>query len=118
MADLKETGLNVSLSSVVSIATLGGMMWFILQPLMVSQISTAMAGEIETTIDEKTRPIIGAFEAILQSDINRLKRVIARLEYKEEHDSEEWTEADADRLSDSRIELEAFQEALREIKDD
>jgi len=116
--EMVKQGMNISISSLVSMGALGSMLWFVMQPLMISQISVAMAGEIEDTIDTKTRPIIGAFEAILQSDINRLKRTISRLEYKEEHKPDDWTEADADRLSDSRIELEAFQEALREIKDD
>lgn len=92
--------------------------WFIVQPLMVSQISVAMAGEIQDAIETETRPIIGAFEAIIQSDVNRLKRVISRLEYKEEHKPDDWTQVDSDRLSDSRIELETFQKALRELEDD
>ncbi len=115
---IKNHGINVSVSSLISIFTLAGMGWFILQPVMLSQLSTAMAGEIQDAIELQTKPIIGAFEAIIQSDVNRLKRVIARLEFKEEHKPIEWTEADSDRLSDSKIELETFQKALRELEKD
>ena len=113
---LKDHGVNVSISSLVSIGTLGAMMWFILQPVMVSQISTAMADQIEDKIEEKTKPITGAFKVLLLADINRLKRNIAKLEYKEEHEPDEWDEADATRLADYKIELDAFKEAYGDLK--
>lgn len=115
MTDIKDHGWNVSISSLLSIGALGSMMWFILQPVMVSQISSAMAQELEDTVEEKTAPIQSAFKVLLLSDINRLKRNISTLEFKEEHKPEEWTEKDAIRLADYEIELEAFQEAYGDL---
>ena len=116
MADLKEHGISLSISSLISIFTLGGMMWFILQPLMISQISVAMADELEDQIEQKTAPIQGAFRVLLLSDINRMKRSIAKLEYKEAHEPDEWTEHDATRLEDLHIELDAYNEAYGDLK--
>jgi len=113
--DLKEHGFSVSISSLISIFTLGGMGWFFLQPIMVAQISTAMAEDMEQAIEDKTEPIQSAFKVLLLKDINQLKRVIATLEYKEEHEPDEWTERDAQRLTDKYIELEAFQEAYADL---
>jgi hypothetical protein len=115
MPDLKDHGLNVSISSILSIGALGSMLWFIVQPLMISQISTAMADEMEEQIEEKTKPISKAFSVLLLSDINRLKRNIATMEYREEHEPETWTEKDATRLADYKIELEAFKEAIDDL---
>jgi hypothetical protein len=53
----------------------------------------------------------GAFKIILKADIDKIKRLIAHLEYEEEHHPEGWTVEDATALADLRIELEALQEA-------
>jgi len=118
MADLKEHGKNISISSVVSMVTLGGLFWMFAQPAMVAQISTAMADDIDRAIEEKTRPIQGAFKVLLLSDINRLKRSIARLEHKRSDEDADYTENDAVRLADYKIELDAYDEAYDDLKDD
>lgn len=115
MADFKDHSWNVSISSLLSIGALGSMMWFILQPVMVSQISEAMADELEDTVEEKTAPIQSAFKVLLLSDINRLKRNIAKLEFREQHEPDNWDEEDATRLADYQIELDAFEEAYGDL---
>ncbi len=114
-ADYVKQGMNITASSLVTMLTLGTMGWFILQPLMISQISTAMAGEISDQIELKTRPISGAFKVLLQSDINRIKRNIARLEFREKHKPETWEDDDAQRLADYKIELDAFEDAIDDL---
>ncbi len=116
MSDLKTAGMHVSISSILSICALGSMMWFILQPVMVTQISAAMAEDIEDAIELKTKPIQSAFRVLLLSDMNRLKRNIAKLIHKEGHDPDNYTESDAVRLADYRIELEAYTEAYGDLK--
>lgn len=116
MADLKEHGLTVSVSTIATLVPVLAAVWFVMQPLMVSQISSAMASDLEDMIEDETKPIEGAFKVLLQSDINRLKRNIARLEYREEHEPDEWTEADSQRLADYKIELDAFEEAIDDLE--
>lgn len=110
-----KQGINVTASSLVTMLTLGGMGWFILQPLMISQISTALAGEIEDQIENKTKPISNAFKVLLLSDINRLKRNIAVLERRTTHEPERFSEGDAVRLADYKIELDAYEEAIDDL---
>ena len=113
--DIRDRTVDVSIGSLVSMLALGSMLWFIIQPLMILQISSALAEDFEEQIATAQEPIQTAFKVLLLSDINRLKRSIARLEYREEHESDGWTVNDATRLADYRIELEAFIEASDDL---
>ena len=110
---LKEHGLNVSLSTVATIAALVPMFWFIAKPILISQISTAMADEFEETIESKQAPVENAFKALLRSEITKLRKEIARLRTHEGGD--DWTEDDAEYLAELMIELEALREAYDEL---
>ena len=118
MPDLKDHGTTISISTIATLVPVLAAVWFVMQPVMVSQISDALADDMEEEIEEKTRPIKGAFNVLLQSDINRLKRNIARLERKQQHEPDEWTEADAVRLADYKIELDAYEKAIDDLEDD
>jgi len=115
MPELKDHGMNITVSSLISMVTLGTMVWFVLQPVMVSQMSLALADEMEDQIETKTKPISNAFKVLLQSDISRLKRNIAILDRRKTHDPDNFSEADAVRLADYEIELEAFEEAIDDL---
>jgi uncharacterized protein YlxW (UPF0749 family) len=110
---LKEHGLNVSLSTVATIAALVPMFWFIAKPILISQISTAMADEFENTIDEKQEPVQNAFKVLLLSEITKLRKEIAKLRTHEGDD--DWTEDDAEYLAELTIELEALRDAYNEL---
>ena len=92
-----------------------GVLWLFAKPALVESISAAVADDFDDQIEEHAEPIQGAFRVILLSDINRLKRNIAKLEFKEDHKPDLWTAGDADRLADYLIELAAFQEAYSEL---
>ncbi len=114
--DLKDHGMNISISTIATLIPVFAGVWFVMQPLMVAQISTAMAQELEDKIEDKTAPIQSAFRVLLLSDINRLKRNIAKLEHKRDRESESYTESDAVRLADYKIELDAYDEAYDDLK--
>ena len=109
----KEHGLNVSLSTVATIAALVPMFWFIAKPILIGQISSAMASEIEDAIEEKQAPVENAFKALLRSEITKLRKEIAKLRT-HEHD-ENWSEDDAEYLAELTIELEALRDAYDEL---
>lgn len=114
MDTIKQHGFNVSLSTVATIVALVPAFWFIGKPILVSQISTALASEFEETIDRKQAPVEAAFKALLRSEITELRKEIARLRTHE--NSDDWTEDDAEYLAELRIELEALQEAYGELQ--
>ena len=113
MTDLKEHGVTISISTVAALIPIMTILWFVGKPLLVSQISTALADEFEETIDEKQMPVQSAFKALLRSEITKLRKEIAALET-HEHD-DDWDEDDAEYLAELEIELEALQEAWAEL---
>ena len=115
MKDLKDAGVNISISSFLSIASAVGVVWFFIQPVLISQVGDALGQEMDNKIKEQQRPIESAFKALLLADINRLKKSIALLEYREQHDPEGWEPQHAELLAEHKIELEALQEAYSEL---
>jgi len=115
MASAKEHGINISLSTVATLIPVLALVWFFVQPALVSSVSTAVAGEFDDQIRQQTAPIQGAFKVIIKGDIDKIKRMIARLEYEEEHHAEDWSADDADHLADLKIELEALEDADKEL---
>lgn len=116
MTDFKDRTVGISLSTVATLIPVLGIVWFIIQPLLIESISEALAEDFDQQIESHAEPIQSAFKVLLLSDINRLKRSIARLEFKQAHEPDEFTEADAARLADYEIELEAFQEAYEDLR--
>lgn len=113
MDTAKAHGLNISLSTVATIAALVPMFWFVAKPILIAQISTALASEFEETIDTKTEGVTNAFKALLRSEITALRKEIAKLQTHQ--NDADWTEDDAEYLTELRIELEALQEAYDEL---
>jgi hypothetical protein len=110
---IREHGINVSLSTVLSIGALVPRFWFVAKPILVAQISTAMASEFEEAIEAKQQPVQDAFKVLLRTEITKLRKEIAKLRTHE--GDEDWTENDAEYLAELRIELEALQEAYAEL---
>lgn len=111
--EIKEHGINVSVSTVLTMASVVPVLWFIGKPILVEQISTAMADEFEQTIDRKQAPVQSAFKVLLRSEITKLRKEIARLRTHE--GDPDWDEDDAAYLAELKIELEALQEAYQEL---
>lgn len=110
---ITEHGINATLSTVMTMAAVVPVLWFIGKPLLIEQISVAMATEFEETIEEKTQGVENAFKALLRSEITALRKEIAKLKTHEGDD--DWTEDDAEYLTELKIELEALQEAYDEL---
>ncbi len=109
--NLKEHGLSVTISSLAAMIPVLAAGWFILQPLMLQSMSAAMAEDIAEQIDEHAEPMQNAFKIILKLDIDKLKRSIKMLEFREEHQPEGWFAEHAELLADNEIELEGLEAA-------
>ena len=104
-------------ASIVGMLAIGGPVgWYMARPVLVSSVATAMAGDIEETIDKKLAPIAGGFTAIVQQNINRLRRDISRLEFIQMNEPANWTIQMADDLTDMRIELDGQEAALNAMR--
>ncbi len=112
---VKEQSKTISLAAVLSWLPLVPIFWFVVKPLLVTAVSEAVADDIKTQVEQGVRPINSAFKLLLQSDINKLKRDIAMLEFREEHEPETWGQEAAMLLSDKKIELKALEEAEEEL---
>jgi len=108
--------LSTSTSIVAMLVLIAPIGWFLVRPALVLSISTAMASDIEETIDEKLTPITGAFTAILQSNVDRLRREISSMEFRRTNEPDEWTQTDAADLTNRRIDLDGQIEALEAME--
>lgn len=115
MTDLKEKGVTISLSTVATLIPVLAFVWFIVQPVLLNNISSAMADDIQSKIDEEQKPIQAAFKVLLLADINKLKKSIALLEWRRDNEQDTWLQEHAQLLAERKIELEALQEAYSEL---
>ena len=92
--------------------------WTLVRPVLVASISEAMADDVAKSIDEEVEPLTNGFKAIVQQNINQLRREIARMEDRKRKDPEHWTTTDTDDLVNLRIALEGQQKALRALEKD
>lgn len=80
---------------------------------IVSVMSDAMAGEITKQVQTQVAPLAAGFKVILQQNIDRLRREIGALEFKERTGT--LTADEARLLDDRRIELDGQKAALDAI---
>ena len=106
---LKQHGINISLSTVATLIPVLAFLWLFIQPALVD----AVADDLDEMIETKQAPVEAAFKALLRSEINEIKKQIARMKVHE--GDEDWTEEDDEFLAELRIELEAMQEAYNEL---
>ena len=109
---------SVLLSTVVStIAICGGIApvaWVVLSPWFVGVLSTAMADEIKDQVKAQIAPLNAGFKAIIQQNIDRLRREIEALEFRSRTNI--MTPEEARELADKRIELDGQRAALNAIE--
>lgn len=108
---------SVLLSTVASTLGICGVIapvaWIVLSPWLVGVLSTAMADEIKDQVKQQIAPLNAGFKAILQQNIDRLRREIEALEFKSR--SGTMTADEARDLADKRIELDGQRGALAAI---
>jgi phage terminase Nu1 subunit (DNA packaging protein) len=109
MSNLKQHGINISLSTVATLVPVLAFLWLFIQPALVK----AVADDLDKMIETKQQPMQSAFKVLVKADIDKLKKAIARAEVHE--GDEDWSEEDAIYLADLKIELEALQEAYSEL---
>lgn len=102
----KEQGIRIGINQVITYATLLPILWFIGQPILVS----ALADDIKASVKQEVAPLNAAFVALLQRDVNKVRKDIAALRFRQRR-ADDWTSDDAIYLADLEIELEALREA-------
>lgn len=112
----REESLTISLAAIVAWIPLIPLFWFVLKPLLINSVTEAIGGEIRETVQEEVAPMSNAFVVLLRRDTAALRRRIAQMEYKKDHEETEgWTMQDAKQLVDLRLQLEASQKALGKL---
>ncbi len=107
----KEQGIRIGISQIITYATLMPVLWFVAQPILVS----AMAEDIKLTVQQELAPMNNAFVALLQRDVNKVRKEIAGLQFRQRR-ADNWTSEDAIYLADLEIEIEALREAMAALK--
>ena len=116
MSTVKERGIRIGVNQIVTYATLVPILWFVAQPILISAVSTAMAEDIQKTVQASVEPINNAFVALLQRDINSTKKEMAGLRFRQRQ-ATDWTAEDAEYLADLSIQLDALEEAKEALQD-
>ncbi len=107
----KEQGMRIGINQIITYGTLIPLLWFVFQPILVS----AMADDIKAAVQQQLEPMNNAFVALLQRDVNKVRKDIAALKFRQRND-DGWTSEDAVYLADLEIELEALREAMAALK--
>jgi len=105
------TVLQTAASTIVALGIILAPTWqWILKPILVGTVTTALAQDLDTkithTVARELRPLEAGLKAIIEGNIANLENEISRLEYRRDYDAGgEWTD-------DHRRELLAKQRAL------
>lgn len=110
----KGQGIGAVFSTIVSVAAVVPIVWFVVQPLLLRSINTAMAQETRAIVKDEISPLTAGLSVIIQQTILRLQKDIAQLERKQ-RTVEGLTAEETNRLVDVRAELAAQQMALQEL---
>ncbi len=110
-SEVRGQGIRIGINQLITYATLIPTLWFIGQPILVN----ALADDIKVAVQQELAPMNGAFIALLQRDINKVRKEIAALRFRQRR-SDNWTSEDALTLTDLEIELEALREAMAALE--
>lgn len=110
----KGQGWGAVLSTVVSIGAVVPLVWFVVQPLLLKSLNTAMAQETREIVKHEISPLSSGFRVIIQQNILRLQKEIAQLE-RRQRAAEGISIEETNYLVDLRSQLEAQQMALAEL---
>lgn len=113
----KDERKSIGISAVSSIVGVCAVVlpvgWYLVRPALADSLAAQMTGKIESTVQQKLIPLNTGFKAILQQNIDRLRRDIDALENKAR--SGPLTNDEVRELSDKRIELDGQRQALAGI---
>ena len=120
----KESLITGVTSVIVSWVSILVTVWLVVKPALIMSVSDAIAlditntvtADITSTVAEEVEPLNSAFLALIQSNIDRTKREIARYRYREQTD-QNWSAEDASHLADLKIELAALEEAKEKLNE-
>jgi hypothetical protein len=113
---LKQHGVNISLSTIISTATVLGIVWAVGEPWLMSEVSVALAQDIQETVKQEVAPIQAGFRVLIQQQISGLRREIAELERVKTAAPQEWTAQQARDLVDKQEQLAAQIMALQALQ--
>jgi hypothetical protein len=111
-----EQGTNISLSSIISAATVLGVVWMFVKPALMANVSVALADDIKGTVKREVAPISAGFTVLLQQQILQTQREIAQLERQRNANFQTWTSEQATTLVDAYSRLEAQKMALEALR--
>jgi len=105
----KDERKSIGVSALASIIGMCGILapvgWYVIKPTLVAAVSTAMAEDIQSSIEHKLEPLNAGFKAIILQNINSKRRLIAAMEFRRDT-GDMWTAADATQLAQLQIELD------------
>lgn len=110
----KGQGIGAVLSTIVSIAAVVPIVWFVVQPLLLRSLNVAMAQETRAIVKEEIQPLTTGFRVIIEASILKLQKDIAQLERKQRA-PEGLTAEETNQLVDLRAQLASQQMALAEL---
>jgi hypothetical protein len=113
---MKQHGINISLSTIISTATVLGIVWAVGEPWLMGQVSVALAQDIKETVKSEVAPIQAGFRVLIQQQISGLRRDIAELERLRAANPQVWTAEQARDLVDKQEQLAAQLMALEALK--
>lgn len=112
----KRHFISMAASTVAMLGVILPAGWFLVKPVLMASVSTAMATDIQEAVQTEIQPIKTGVEAIIQSNINRIRRQISTLEHRRDTDPERWTSEDAGHLTDLKIDLDGQKRALAAVQ--
>ena len=111
---VKEQGISISIATVATWIPLIPLLWFVGKPIIVSSVSEAMAEDVEQTVQAQVAPVKGGLGALIQININKIKKEIAGLKFRQSQPG--WTAKDADDLAELEIELDGLKQAYEALQ--
>lgn len=111
----RAQAFRMTMTAILSYLPLIPVFWFLLQPVLITAVSEAVADDIKHQVDESVAPINSAFKILLQRDIDQKKREIAAFKNKRQFHADEWTSEDAEDLVDCEITLDSLIAAKAEL---
>lgn len=119
MSKISDHGYSISVATIATWVPLVPLLWFVGKPIIVASVSEAMAEDVQQTVQHEVEPINNAFTVLLTRDINKIRREIAALKFRQrQNGGEDWTSDDAEYLADLEIEMDALKDAKDELKRD
>jgi hypothetical protein len=115
----KEERKSIGISAMASIVGMSAIVlpvgWYLVKPAVAKDVAAELSATVETTVQKKLAPLNVGFKAILQQNIDRLRREISVLENKQRAGA--LTDQEVRDLIDKRIDLDGQIDALAGIRE-